>query len=88
MITHLEPDILECEVKWALESIKGTRSPLFRQGGVTVSLMTRLRARGIREASYIKGGCGRETLVRRDVLGILEMAFVVGHGVISLLGRE
>ena len=21
MITHLEPDILECEVKWALQSI-------------------------------------------------------------------
>ena len=21
MITHLEPDILECEVKWALDSI-------------------------------------------------------------------
>ena len=21
MITHLEPDVLECEVKWALESI-------------------------------------------------------------------
>ena len=21
MITHLQPDILECEVKWALESI-------------------------------------------------------------------
>ena len=21
MITHLEPDILECEVKWAIESI-------------------------------------------------------------------
>ena len=21
MITHLEPDILECEVKWALESM-------------------------------------------------------------------
>ena len=21
MITHLEPDMLECEVKWALESI-------------------------------------------------------------------
>ena len=21
MITHVEPDILECEVKWALESI-------------------------------------------------------------------
>ena len=23
VITHLEPDILECEVKWALESICG-----------------------------------------------------------------
>ena len=22
IITHIEPDILECEVKWALESIK------------------------------------------------------------------
>ena len=22
VITHLEPDILECEVKWALESIR------------------------------------------------------------------
>ena len=28
VITHLEPDILECEVKWALESIStGTGSP-------------------------------------------------------------
>ena len=25
VITYLEPDILECEVKWALESIKGTK---------------------------------------------------------------
>ena len=25
MITHLEPDILECEVKWALESIALTK---------------------------------------------------------------
>ena len=29
VITHLEPDILECEVKWALESIiPETRRPL------------------------------------------------------------
>ena len=28
VITHLEPDILECEVKWALESI--TTSSAFR----------------------------------------------------------
>ena len=26
MITHLEPDILECEVKWALESITMNKS--------------------------------------------------------------
>ena len=25
VITHLEPDILECEVKWALESITRTQ---------------------------------------------------------------
>ena len=25
VITHLEPDILECEVKWALESISTTK---------------------------------------------------------------
>ena len=25
VITHLEPDILECEVKWALESILQTK---------------------------------------------------------------
>ena len=26
MITHLEPDILECEVKWVLESITANRA--------------------------------------------------------------
>ena len=26
VITHLEPDILECEVKWALESIATNRA--------------------------------------------------------------
>ena len=25
VITHLEPDILECEVKWALEASRGTK---------------------------------------------------------------
>ena len=24
MVTHIEPDVLECEVKWALGSITGT----------------------------------------------------------------
>ena len=33
MITHLEPDILECEVKWALESITTNKA----SGGDRVS---------------------------------------------------
>ena len=32
MITHLEPDILECEVKWALESITTNKA----SGGVGI----------------------------------------------------
>ena len=34
MITHLEPDILECEVKWALESITTNKA----SGGVGISV--------------------------------------------------
>ena len=37
MITDLEPDILECEVKWALESI--TTSKASGGDGIPVELM-------------------------------------------------
>ena len=36
MITHLEPDILECEVKWALESI--TRNKASGSDGIPAEL--------------------------------------------------
>ena len=36
MITHLEPDILECEVKWALESI--TTNKASGGDGISVDL--------------------------------------------------
>ena len=36
VITHLEPDILECEVKWALESI--TRNKASGGDGILVEL--------------------------------------------------
>ena len=36
MITHLEPDILECEAKWALESI--TKNKASRGDGISVEL--------------------------------------------------
>ena len=41
MITHLEPDILECEVKWALESI--TTNKASRGGGIPVELFQILK---------------------------------------------
>ena len=36
VITHLQPDILECEVKWALESI--TTNKASGGGGIPVEL--------------------------------------------------
>ena len=41
VITHLEPDILECEVKWALGSI--TREETSGGGGITAELFQILK---------------------------------------------
>ena len=41
MITHLEPDILECEVKWALESI--TTNKASGGGGILIELFQILK---------------------------------------------
>ena len=41
MITHLEPDILECEVKWALGRI--TRNKASRSDGIPVELFQILK---------------------------------------------
>ena len=41
VITHLEPDILECEVKWALESI--TMNKASRGDGILVKLFQILK---------------------------------------------
>ena len=41
VITHLEPDILECEVKWALESI--TTNKASRDDGIPVELFQMLK---------------------------------------------
>ena len=37
MITHLEPDILECKVKWALESIIMNKAS--RGDGIPIELL-------------------------------------------------
>ena len=41
VITHLEPDILKCEVKWALESI--TMNKASRGDGIPVQLVQILK---------------------------------------------
>ena len=46
VITHLEPDILECEVKWALESI--TTNKASGGDGIPVELFQILRHNAVR----------------------------------------
>ena len=41
VITHLDPEILECEVKWALESI--TMNKVSGGGGIPVELFQILK---------------------------------------------
>ena len=41
MITYLEPDVLECEVMWALRSI--TMSKVSGDGGITAELFQILK---------------------------------------------
>ena len=49
MITHLEPDILECEVKWALESI--TMNKASGGDGIPVELFQILKDDAVKNAA-------------------------------------
>ena len=46
VITHLDPDILECEVKWALESI--TTNKANRGDGIPVELFQILKDNAVK----------------------------------------
>ena len=46
MITHLEPDILECEVMWALESITANKAS--GADGIPVELFQILKDDGVK----------------------------------------
>ena len=60
MITHLEPDILECEVKWALESI--TMNKASGGDGNPVELFQILKEDAVKYASkFGKLSSGRRT---------------------------
>ena len=49
MITHLEPDILECEVKWALGSI--TMNNVSGGDGIPVELLQILKNDAVKSAA-------------------------------------
>ena len=51
MITHLQPDILECEVKWALESI--TTNKASGGDGIPVELFQVLKDDAVRVLQQI-----------------------------------
>ena len=51
VITYLEPDILECEVKWALESI--TTNKASGDVGVPVELFQTLKADAVKVVHLI-----------------------------------
>ena len=51
MITHLEPDILECEVKWALRSI--TTNKASGSGGIPVELFQILKSDAVKVSHSI-----------------------------------
>ena len=52
MITHLEPDILECEVKWALGSITTNKSS--GGDGIPVELVQILKDDAVKMLQYAR----------------------------------
>ena len=52
MITHLEPDILECEVKWALESI--TTNKASGGDGIPVELFQILKDDAVKLPAHLE----------------------------------
>ena len=57
MITHLEPDILECEVKWALGSI--TTNKASGGDGIPVELFQTLKDDAVKVLHSICQKCGK-----------------------------
>ena len=57
MITHLEPDILECEVKWAVESI--TTNKASGGDGIPVELFQILKDDAVKVCSQYASKFGK-----------------------------
>ena len=67
VITHLEPDILECEVKWALESV--TMNKASGGDGVPVELFQILKDDGVKCCAQYASKFGKLTSGHRTGKG-------------------
>ena len=75
VITHLEPDILECEVKWALESIATNKAS--RGDGIPVELF-----------QILKGDAGKCCTQYASKFGKLSSGHRPGKGQCSLQSQR
>ena len=64
VITHLEPDILECEVKWALESI--TMNKASGCDGIPVELFQILKADAVKVLHLVYQQIGKTQQCSQD----------------------
>ena len=70
MITHLEPDILECEVKWALGSITANKA---RGGdGIPVELFQILKDDAVKVLHSV---CQQTWKTQQWLLGLEKVSF-------------
>ena len=83
VITHLEPDILECEVKWALGSI--TMNKASGDDGISVELFQILKDDAVKALqtprnSHKKsrsGSCGRIQVKKMHKIGSEQLCLLV-----------
>ena len=66
VMTHLEPDILECEVKWALESI--TMNTASGGDGIPVELFQILKDDAVHKSRDPRVSCLNPRKTSRDLL--------------------
>ena len=73
VITHLEPDILECEVKWALESI--TMNKASGGDGIPVELFQLLKDDAVKCCTQHASKCGKLSSGHRTGKGQFSFQF-------------
>ena len=73
VITHLEPDILECEVKWALESITTIKAS--GGDGILVELFQILKDDAVKCCTQYTSKCGKLSSGHRTGKGKFSFQF-------------